>query len=402
MIKHNRASIYFLTLASSVILVSLVLGISFSIMRSRRVSLTDTGIDQARIHAQLGIQHALHFTHEAPNWRALLTNGVWLNNISIGQAVYTVTGIDPVDGILTNDPENPVELTAVATIHGISRTMRVRTQQMGLTILRYALAGGSDITIDGAVIITGDVTSNGNIDLVSADTWINGDARAVGTITSLGNITGQVNPNRRALPMPNTLDILAYYLPRATEIPRRRTIEKVLISPTSNPYGTQTNPDGLYLMNCNNRNITIQDCRIVGTLILVNPGSSSRIRDAVNWQPARQDFPALIATGNMEIRNIGTLQETQVGVDLNLPTEPGFGVIGQTFDNLINGAIYIDGTLDIQINTQINGPVIATGTLTLQDTVVINADETLQTNPPKAFRETHLSPIGSTWSEVIP
>ncbi|MCH9021922.1 MAG: hypothetical protein IID32_04080, partial [Planctomycetes bacterium] len=352
MIKREKGSIYFLTLASAIILVSLVLGMSFSIMRSRQINLTDTGIDQARVHAQLGIRHALHFTHEAPNWRALLNNGVWLNNISIGQAVYTVTGIDTVDNILSNNIEDPVELTAVATIHGITRTMRVRTRQKGLRILRYALAGGSDITIGGPVNITGDVTSNGNIDVNWTLARIDGDARAFGTINSLGIITGNVKPNRRPMPMPDTPTILAYYQPRATVIPRRGRIQNVLISPTSNPFGQQTNPDGLYLMQCNNRNITIRDCRIVGTLILLNPGSSSRIENAVNWQPARQDYPALITTGDMfEFRTEGILRETEA--DLNLPTELGFGTIGQTFENLIKGTIYIDGALNIRKDTRI-------------------------------------------------
>ena len=58
----RRGSIYFMTLTSAILLMTLVLGLSIAIMKSRRAARTDATVDQAEICAQLGIRHALYFT----------------------------------------------------------------------------------------------------------------------------------------------------------------------------------------------------------------------------------------------------------------------------------------------------------------------------------------------------
>ena len=54
-------------------------------------------------------------------------------------------------------------------------------------------------------------------------------------------------------------------------------MDRVLLSPTSNPYGTP-NASGIYIINCNNQNVTIGPCRIVGTLVLLVPGPGRPFR----------------------------------------------------------------------------------------------------------------------------
>ena len=154
--KHlnQKGSIYTLTLASSLVLVALVLGISYQILQYRQTSRGATQIDQATVYAELGIRHALHYTSVDSNWRVNLTNGNWLSDITVGDAVYSVEGIDPVDGVLVNNDSDPVELTCTATVGDVTRSVQINTIQQPFEILRYAVVAGGDIDISNHVRVT--------------------------------------------------------------------------------------------------------------------------------------------------------------------------------------------------------------------------------------------------------
>ena len=82
MTKQNRTgTVYLLTLASAVVLVALVLGLSIFILPFRRSTRSDTDSQRAQIYAELGIRHALFVTTQLTNWRQILSNGNWLVNI---------------------------------------------------------------------------------------------------------------------------------------------------------------------------------------------------------------------------------------------------------------------------------------------------------------------------------
>ena len=125
----NKGSIYFLALASSIVLVLIVMGIATVILQFRRSSRGNTAIDQGYVYAELGIRHALFFTHDTTNWRDVLNNGIWLEDIPVDSAVYSVAGIDADDGTLPGDYEDTVILTCTATVNGVTRQLSVTTEQ---------------------------------------------------------------------------------------------------------------------------------------------------------------------------------------------------------------------------------------------------------------------------------
>lgn len=397
----NRGSIYFLTLTSSIILVMAVMGLSFSIIQYRRTSRSYEQIDQAHVYAQLGVRHAIYFTHQAPNWRNLLTSGAWMQDIPNGQGSYSVAGMDQTDGVLNNG-NDPVQLACISKVNGVQRSMRVQTEQPSLGLLQYAVSTGGNINISNNIVINGDVACNGTIDKTGSDTEINGNVEVVTNITGTTNISGSVTIGIKPKTFPYHPTLLDYYKSRATPIVYQSDIQGIVLGSDINPFGT-TNSNGLYMINCGGQKIDIRDCRIVGTLILINPRMDSVIRDGVNWQPARSDFPALIIDGGgISIEPKLNLDEAKSNTDFSLPSEPGFGSRTDVYPNLIQGVIYCDGNLVISGSCTLFGSVIATGSIDLDMDSVINGNASLWDNPPKQFNESYLQPVQGTWEEVIP
>ncbi|MCP4710328.1 MAG: hypothetical protein GY869_17030, partial [Planctomycetes bacterium] len=343
MIKQNKkASIYIFALATAMVLVSLVVGLSAIVMQFRRNSRTNTQIDRAKIYAELGIRHALYFTSVEPNWRSMLKNGTWLQDIPIDQATYTVTGIDPDDGSLIDGDEFTIELTCTAMINRTRQTLSVLAQNYPSELLKYAVAAGGLLKISNLARINGNASTNDSIDKTGADSWILGNAEAVGIINEERNITGIIAPGSDPKSFPDAQAITDYYLRNATPIPFQNLIENVLITPNFNPFGPP-NPDGIYSIDCAGQKIVIRNCRILGTIILINPKSDSTIGEGINWHPAGPHLPALIIDGTIKINPTKDLSEADAQNELNLPHEPNFGDLTTIFPNLINGPIFCRG-----------------------------------------------------------
>ena len=394
--RNKKASIYIFALAAALVLVSLVVGLSATIMQFRRNSRTNTEIDRAKIYAELGVRHALYFTSVEPNWRSLLQSGTWLQDIPIDNATYTVTGTDPDDGSLLDGDEFIVELTCTAKINRTQQTLSVLTQNYPSELLKYAVAADGLLKISDRVQINGNAFTNDSIDKKNADTWIFGNAQAVGIIHEVRNITGIIAPGSDPKSFPDDQAIIDFYLTQSTPIPFQEHIQKVLITPNSNPYGP-TNPDGIYSIDCANQRIEIRDCRIFGTLVLINPKSDSTIGEGMNWQPGKPNLPALIIDGPIEIRTTINLDEDHCDTDFNLPHEPGFDDNNDIFLNKITGPIFCRGDLTISQRSKIVGPVIVTGALEVKHDAEITADSQFYDQPPKMFMDSRLDLIPHTW-----
>lgn len=78
-----------------------------------------------------------------------------------------------------------------------------------------------------------------------------------------------------------------------------RFVYREVISPSLNPFGVTTNSEGIYWINCNGNKIIIERSRILGTLLLVNPGVGSCIGNGpISWSPAVAGYPALLVDAN--------------------------------------------------------------------------------------------------------
>ena len=245
-----------------------------------------------------------------------------------------------------------------------------------------AAVTGAGLTLSQKSQIIGDVASNDKIS-IGPLAGITGNAEAVSTIS--GNVTGTSSPGSAPKALPDTAAIMQYYRSVATDIPFQSTLENVLLSPTSNPFGA-TNPNGVYRIQCSGGSITISNCRIVGTLILENCGGMASITNGINWQPARPDYPALIVNQQgLNFYQNSDLNETALNTDFSLPTEPGYGSIADVYPNRINGLVYIDGYVYINDLSHLVGTIITTDFCWLQNDALIDWDPAVLDNPPVGF-----------------
>ncbi len=171
-------------------------------------------------------------------------------------------------------------------------------------------------------------------------------------------------------------------------------MDRVLLSPNSNPYGT-TNSQGIYILNCNNQNVTIGPCRIVGTLVLLNAGNNSTISGPITWEPAVSGYPALLSNEPMTISFTGSggLSEATYGINFNPSGTPYpylNGVANTTasdgFPSTINGLIYCVGNLSFTSASNVNGSVIASGQINLNSaTLNLTYNPASYLSPPPGF-----------------
>lgn len=190
-------------------------------------------------------------------------------------------------------------------------------------------------------------------------------------------------------------------------------MDRALLSPTSNPYGAP-NPNGIYILNCNNQNVTITACRIVGTLVLLGAGSGTTIQGPITWEPAVAGYPALLSDSSIAIAfscSAG-LGEATYGVDFNPPGTP-YPFAGGTantnasdgFPSIINGLVYCGGDLTLASSSAptFSGCIVTAGKLNLNATAVnVTYGNGSYVAPPPGFGTNipALSPVSGSCQRV--
>ena len=408
-----RGSVYLIVLALSMMVTVIGLASLFATRVQRRSAQMTKDCAEARLCARSAVELGLLYV-QAPDWRNAWPNGTWLSNQPLGNGVFTLEGIDPDDGILNDSNADPLVLIGTGQKGLARQKMRVTlVPSAGLTCLEVALHAGTNLSFDLATVNCNQTISANNIVSATSST-INSDVEAVVDITGTGyNGTNTIGIEARGMPDSTVFD---YYVATGTpvdynDLPVAGIID-VVISPNSNPYGThETNLQGIYVINCGGKNIAIQRTRIVGTLVLLNVGTSSAIMGEVNFEPAVANYPVLLVSGNMRFQIYGSnmLDETLLGINYNPFGTPYQGDEDDdtldTYPCVIKGLVYISGNTLMQANPIFEGVVVLGGTLTTQTTPVIQLtyQSTFLNNPPPGFTGagTAMKISPQSWKQVV-
>lgn len=382
------------------------------LVRSERSSAVGTAdLSTARFYAQSAIELGQHRIRQDSNWRQTYTSGAWESNRTIGTGKYTLEGIDPVDGNLSNSASDSVLLRGTG-FEGLSRyklQVTMVAKSSALTCLQVAAHAGNDLSCNSATISAG-VTISTNNSVVGSSNAIAANVEAVNAITAT-TITGTKTVGITARTMPDA-SVFDYYVLNGTPIPYAvlsgSKIEKTVLSPNSNPYGVLKNPSGIYVIDCLGGNLFIRNTRIVGTLVILNPGAI-KVENSVSWEPAISNYPALLVRGSAELKFTNTpLSESSQKVNFNPLGTPYQGSYDtdqlDTFPSKITGLVYVSQDLMMYNQITLDGALVMGGSLDVQSNVILTLTyrSTFYDNPPPGFGgapEMVVSP--GTWKQLV-
>lgn len=156
--------------------------------------------------------------------------------------------------------------------------------------------------------------------------------------------------------------------------------------------------DGVYVIDCDGKNLFIKNCRIQGTLILLDPGPKSAVAHGpLVWQPAIDNYPALLISSPDASRvfriqcSRGALSEKQEGRNFNPNGVPFHGVFDSdetdVYPSSLRGIVFSDASLQISNAVRLEGAILARGHVEIKngDLEVVPNDDLLRW-PPEPFR----------------
>jgi hypothetical protein len=347
----------------------------------------------ARLGAQAGLELARLWIAKDPNWRSNRSSGAWASNLDIGGASVSVSVLDLIDGNLGNRPHDPVQITASGTkgqaIQVLQTTLNASPTPM--PVLQYAMAVGPTRVRSGGKLVLGSSTLSINGSLRN-ESVIEGSVECQ-SVTSAGTIHGQLTSGVAAKTIPGS-GISESYASLGTLVSASALTKKVL-SGGVNPTGA-ANSDGVYVVRTSS-DLTIKNCRIDGTLVIICPGKRVTIEGAVLFQPARADYPSLIIHGDAEFKftgGAGALSESAQGVNFNPPGAPYNGEtdgdMTDVYPSEIRGLVHVTGAVKVSAPGIIRGALISGGTS--GDSVEIDTstfqvihDASVFANPPQFY-----------------
>lgn len=135
--------------------------------------------------------------------------------------------------------------------------------------------------------------------------------------------------------------------------------------------GAPVNPQGLYWVDCAGNRLTITRSRIVGTLLVINPGAGSCIgQGPMSWEPATPGYPALLVDAdNATDADFGinatnrALSEAENAVNFNPAGAPHeeFGLdadMNDIYRSAIRGLIAVRDDLTFAYRPLVRGQVL--------------------------------------------
>ncbi len=403
---QRRGSVYALVLATVCVAVAIVLGgLELTGIAARKSALVGD-MTAARGLAFSAVDQGVAVLASDSAWRTTFASGaIALPVGSVSGGTMSASVADPADALLGNNDEQAVVIYGIGR-RGSARQMvqaTLRPTPRAFAALGYAAHVVGTMTLGGTIIASEPLRSVGNVTASSAR--VGAPVMTSGTISGsmyLGTTTTGVV----AVSYPTSAAI-SYWQSRGVlidinSIPSS-TIENTYLLPTYNPYAPNT-PSSVYVINCAGKSLTIKNCRIASTLVLLNPGSRTNITAGVSLEaPAGQ--PALLATGPVDM-NItrSTISDSEIQVTLlglgN--TLSGLGISGNTYVCRIKGLVYATGNLTLRGTTRVEGAVLGDANLTVSDTPIIDHEATLLTSPPRGFWEgLDLRVVDGSWKQAV-
>ncbi len=410
--SSRRGTAYLLVLAVTMIVATLGLGALLAVRGEARITSAAGDIAEVRLYALSAIELGRLWISKDSNWRSNRSQGVWATGQPIGSGSFTLEVTDPIDGNLANRPHDPVVMKATAVKGQARQILQVAlvASPTPLPALAYPLHVGGQVHIRSGKRLTAKfATISTNGDLCNEGT-ITGNVEAL-IASNRGDVNGMVKLGVPAKAFPSS-GVAEMYASLGTTIAPGNSIDKRVLGPAYNPWGA-TNADGVYVIRTSS-NLTIRNTRIYGTLVVICPSKRLTLDNVVLLQPVRADYPALIVTGDLELRYASTatpLSESAQAVNFNPPGAPYQGAADadylDQYPSEIQGLVHVTGTLKVSKDSLIRGAVICESTASADaadysEFSEIVYDPNLYANPPQGYTtEVKMVPQPGSWQQVV-
>ncbi len=172
-------------------------------------------------------------------------------------------------------------------------------------------------------------------------------------------------------------------------------MDRVLLSPSVNPFGA-ANTNGIYIIDCGSKDVIVQNCRIVGTLVFTNikDNKSPYIQGSMIWEPAISNYPAVLSAGVVNLAVTSTApNESVLGFNMNPAGTPypyDGGTTNETLTDAyparITGLVYSQDELNFSGAPNITGVVVANSKINVTGTsLTLTYSGIYLSNPPPGF-----------------
>jgi hypothetical protein len=421
--EDRRGITYVAVLGTTLIVMTLGLaGLMAARSQARASNSLNDAVD-ARLNALAGIEFARLQITQNSNWRSNYSNGAWATNQPIGAGTMSVSVVNP-NGGLNHSWYDPVTVTSTGVKNSATHISQVTlvAQPIPFTCLNAAATANSAISFSLLTTVNGFnqvLASNVSVTSLSLSP-IYPNVEAVVSIVGTG-FQGTTTAGVAARTMPDNT-VFNYYTTNGTSIGisslgSPATLQNVVLSPASNPYGAQTNSQGIYVIDCQGQPITISQCRIVGTLVLLNAGATSSVQGNVNFASVVSNYPCLLVQGSITIQFDSTtaLQESHspatnfnpAGASPPATATPypwGSSNYNATttdsYASTIAGLVYVSGNLTTSNAPAFNVLVVG-GTLTSSGQLSLSYDAMYLNNPPPGFCTIPMEVSPGSWQQVV-
>lgn len=372
--RHTRrGSTYILALMVALVVTAMGVGGALAAQSTlAAANLRVQGI-QTRLAAQSALELGVAQVQNTKAWRsgAYAAAGGFASG-TIGSSTYRVAIDAPAGGAPGANRTDPIRLTATATRGASRHGMRAVFNPVLVTPDALSAAAFADGNVSlgfaAAFASNASIACNGSMTAVAA--FVNADAFAKGSILG-ATYSGAMRSAMpaRTLPDPVLVDEL---VAGGTAIPfaslSSGKLQNGLLAPVSNPYGA-TNASGIYVVDCGGSTITVRNCRVYGTLVLLNTGASSRIDQSVSFQPLVRGGACLVVKGPITISTSNAdVDESSPGMpNLNPTGAPYYGATNATstdrYPCLFEGIVYATGSVTLSGSVAVAGNIVAGGGL---------------------------------------
>ena len=407
--KHRKlGSTYIMVLGTTLIVAVIGLSALTVVRVERRSSEGTADLAQARLNALSAIERGLHEIANDPDWRTNQSSGsTWASRTETETGSYSVSGVDPSDNNFKDRETDPVVLTGTGVKGDALYRLQVTltADAAPLTCLEVSLHANNDLIFNSATLNSNQIIS-ANDSVTESGSVIDSDVEAVNAINGAG-FTGGTTTGITPRTMPDPTTVFDYYVANGTSItvPGQR-IDKMIISPDSNPFGATTDPEGVYVIDCQGLDFTITKSRIVGTLVLLRAGANSEIKPEVNWEPAVANYPALLVDGTIRIDVGSTSLAESSAINFNPFGTPYDTVwdddLDDTYPPVVKGLVYVSTDLVTANAATIDGVVVVGNAFNGSGNIGLTYRATFLNNPPPGFTtaaQMYISP--GTWSRLV-